>query len=363
MILNHSQFSDDTVIFAQPNAKELNRIKYILHVFSQLSGHFPLEYLGIPIGLTRERVSMWEPVINKVKRKLAGWKGDGASILFWFDPWAGGRILKDDFPSLFFISEQKTSCVKSFRFPPDISTRQLGWNLHLSFPLSEFNRLKAQQLHAFLARFSLLDSVSDQLIWAAGPSEAFSIADAIRLLVQSSNVIHPVWPKVVWGNNVPSKIMVFHWLAIKDSIPVKDVLARRHILPSNIPSVCVFCRVEVESVNHLLIHCKWTSSIWTELFRWWNIRWVIPRSIVDFSFDWYYGMGIKASRFWKLIGPATIWAIWMTRNDVVFNGTVPCRSFVIRNVKLKSFLWATNLKLVHGLQAYVWEQNLFLLCL
>ncbi|XP_071705300.1 uncharacterized protein [Rutidosis leptorrhynchoides] len=244
-----------------------------------------------------------------------------------------------------------------------IGARQLGWYLHLALPLSNFNFSKMQELNVLLSKFRLVDSVGDHLTWAASPIDSYSIADAVKILVQSSKIEAPMWPKVIWGNIVPSKIMVFHWLAIKNSIPVKDVLAKRKILPSNVSTLCVWCMVEVETIEHLLLHCKWSSCIWADLFRWWNIRWIMPRSIIEFSFDWYYGMGIKASKFWKMIGPATIWAIWTARNDVIFNGKLACRSNVVRNTKLKVFLWASNLKLVHGLQAYVWEQNPFLLCI
>ncbi|XP_071713305.1 uncharacterized protein [Rutidosis leptorrhynchoides] len=259
---------------------------------------------------------------------------------------------QDDFPSLFFICEQKTSCVKKFRFPLEIGSYQLGWNLHLKLPLSDSDRFKAHQLNVILSRYKLSDLVADQLSWTAGSSDSFLVADAIRLMVQSSSPVPHAWPKVVWGNCIPSKIMVFHWLAIKNSIPVKDVLARRHILPSHVSNLCVFCSLVDEFFDHLLLHCNWSFRIWSDLFHWWNIRWVIPRTVVDFFFDWYYGMCIKASRFWKMIGPATIWAIWTSRNDLVFNGTIPNRLNVVRNIKL-----------VHGLQFYVWEQNPFLLCM
>ncbi|XP_071693764.1 uncharacterized protein [Rutidosis leptorrhynchoides] len=496
--INHSQFADDTIIFAQPNSIKLLRIKHIMDLFSHLAGlqmnaikttlygihvsradliafstifdckvgTFPLDYLGIPIGFGRDRISMWNPIINKFKQKLAGWKGscrkmvdhrnmtmgerkrverrklielylspsvtnegyqkkeedevvaiaassfgpsfrgklmnnvsslstsqispiwkdlinlqgidsahcivgpnvwnwvlgDGSSFLFWYDTWVDGLIIKDEFPSLFFVCVQKTACVKSFRYPLDMREQQVGWDFNLSLPLSSFNVLKVRQLSALLSRFKLTVSVPDSVKWAAACSDSFSVADSVRIMIQSSNVSYPVWPKVVWGNNVPSKVMIFHWLAIKKCILVKEVLSRRHILPPNQSILCIWCMNNVEGVDHLLLHCKWSSAIWMDLFRWWNIRLVIPGSIVDFSFDWFYGMGIKASRFWKLIGPTTIWAIWISRNDIVVNKKFTCRSIVVRNIKLKAFLWASNLKLVYGLQAHVWEQNPYLLC-
>ncbi|XP_071728556.1 uncharacterized protein [Rutidosis leptorrhynchoides] len=299
-------------------------------IFDCKVGTFPLDYLGIPIGFGRDRISMWNPIINKFKRKLAGWKGryrrnflwggdclkkktclvkweavclpkdlgglditplriknlamlakwwvrlnsnkhclwkaivassfgpsfrgklmnnvsslntsqispiwkdlinlqgidsahcivgpnvwnwvlgDGASILFWYDTWVDGLILKDEFPSLFFLCVQKTACVKSFHYPLDMREQQVRWDFNLSLPLSSFNVLKVRQLSALLSRFKLTVLVPDSVKWAAACSDSFSVADSVRIMIQSSNVSYPVWPKVVWGNNVPSKVMIFH---------------------------------------------------------------------------------------------------------------------------------------------------------
>ncbi|XP_071719506.1 uncharacterized protein [Rutidosis leptorrhynchoides] len=54
-------------------------------IFKCKVGVFPLEYLGIPIGLNRDRISMWKPIIQKFKSKLAGWKGRCLSF--------GGRLV------------------------------------------------------------------------------------------------------------------------------------------------------------------------------------------------------------------------------------------------------------------------------
>ncbi|XP_071728977.1 uncharacterized protein [Rutidosis leptorrhynchoides] len=105
--INHSQFADDTIIFAHPSLQELTRKKHIMQVFFELSGlqmsaikttlygihvsradmtsfsaifqcnvgTFPLEYLGIPIGLSNNKIAMWELIVLKFKKKLAVWKG------------------------------------------------------------------------------------------------------------------------------------------------------------------------------------------------------------------------------------------------------------------------------------------------
>ncbi|XP_071697302.1 uncharacterized protein [Rutidosis leptorrhynchoides] len=153
------------------------------------------------------------------------------------------------------------------------------------------------EMGLLLSNVQLDEAVEDRLIWSASSEGDYSVADAVRILVQTIFVDPPTWPKVIWGNNVPSKVMVFHRLAIRNSHPVYDVLTKRHILPSSQFNLCIWCLEEVETVNHLLLHCKWVFKIWSALFSWWNLVWVIPASIEDFSFDWFYGMGIKASKF------------------------------------------------------------------
>ncbi|XP_071699538.1 uncharacterized protein [Rutidosis leptorrhynchoides] len=190
--------------------------------------------------------------------------------------------------------------VNFFRLPGQQFPNISKWNLHLVLPLSLFNAKKLEDLLLLLSHVSFNDLVEDQISWSASSEGMYSVSDEVRILVQSNFVTTPYWPKVIWGNNVPSKVMLFHWLAIRNNIPVKDVLFKRHILPSSQSNMRVWCLDEIEIVNHLLLHCKWSFKIWAALFRWWNLSWVLPGSIEEFLFDWFYGMGIKASKFWKI---------------------------------------------------------------
>lgn len=37
-------------------------------------GSLPTKYLGLPLGASHKDLAMWNPVIGKVERKLAGWQ-------------------------------------------------------------------------------------------------------------------------------------------------------------------------------------------------------------------------------------------------------------------------------------------------
>lgn len=110
--ISHLQYADDTVIFCPPKVEFLLNIKKTLILFQLASGlqvnfhkssihgiHlddswlqsmaktllckvgvFPMTYLGLPIGGNTSRIALWNPIIERIERKLASWKGKLLSI-------------------------------------------------------------------------------------------------------------------------------------------------------------------------------------------------------------------------------------------------------------------------------------------
>ena len=114
--LTHLQYADDTLIFCEANTEALKNIKKALILFHLASGlqvnyhkssligintssawlneaaasllcktgSVPFTYLGLPIGGNPSRLQSWDPIIEKIAKRLASWKGKMLSI--------GGRI-------------------------------------------------------------------------------------------------------------------------------------------------------------------------------------------------------------------------------------------------------------------------------
>ena len=85
------------------------------------------------------------------------------------------------------------------------------------------------------------------------------------------------------------------------------------------PSWCVICKSEVETVDHLFIHCRFATRIWWKILQIFGLYWVVPRSC--------YGLlssqvGIFRGKEKKLIFnqflATTLWAIWGERNNRIF---------------------------------------------
>lgn len=66
----------------------------------------------------------------------------------------------------------------------------------------------------------------------------------------------------------------------------------------------------------------------------------MPSSHEGLLEKWNEGMRLKASEFWNLIEPYTIWTIRLARNEAVFNGKysyAECTMHNINSLNLRSF--------------------------
>jgi hypothetical protein len=72
---------------------------------------------------------------------------------------------------------------------------------------------------------------------------------------------NPIW-KNVWKLQIPSKVKIFIRRALHGILPLKGILANRHI--GNVGS-CPICGLGAEDVIHLLFTCTKAHETWVEL--------------------------------------------------------------------------------------------------
>lgn len=73
---------------------------------------------------------------------------------------------------------------------------------------------------------------------------------------------------------------------------------------------CYMCKKNVESVDHLLLHCKVARALLDDMFSRTKLAWVMPRSLVDLRTCWN---GLQGSPYvaavWRMIPSYLVWCI------------------------------------------------------
>ena len=53
---------------------EVDDVHFLVEILGCRVGTLPMTYLGMPLGASPNSPSIWNPILEKIKRKLAEWK-------------------------------------------------------------------------------------------------------------------------------------------------------------------------------------------------------------------------------------------------------------------------------------------------
>ncbi|XP_056695811.1 uncharacterized protein [Spinacia oleracea] len=249
-----------------------------------------------------QQSQIWRDILKQrdILRKGIRWKiGNGKDINFWLDNWAMKK-------SLLTALNKSVDIVDTELMVADFILPSKEWDLPklLTFlPLSLVQKIKGIAIPSL--------DIIDTPIWGPTTSGEFSVKSATWIAHDIPDGLARWEYRWIWNLDIPPKIQIFLWQICHNSIPTRDILFQRKILPFN---VCPLCDTYIESINHLFIQCPTAKQIWNldHTKKWLDFS--IPFCDFFETIDYLRKYQQTLCKFLFII-----WTLWKERNDCIFN--------------------------------------------
>lgn len=194
---------------------------------------------------------------------------------FWSVPWmVNGLILGNIFTSQQIVQSGISANAKASDYIHDGK---------LQMPYSS-NQVIRAVWNSFQDNI-YLSSASDEILWYG---KQHTISSVYKLLDKAPVPPAIKWHKVIWTVNSSARDNFMLWKVINKALLTKDKLLSYGMA---VDPICVICKMQPESVDHLFLDCSELRGLWTRLHS---------------SMNNNHNLG-HSSLQWDLIGKATKW--------------------------------------------------------
>ncbi|PNY13834.1 cysteine-rich receptor-like protein kinase [Trifolium pratense] len=196
---------------------------------------------------------------NNISRKV----GNGEETLFWKDRWLEGGSLSIHFNRLFELAIDKNITVADmYRRGWVVGGNGWRWRRHL-FAWEEDLVLECCVV---LENLFLQVDVLECCVY--------------HLLTHLVPIMMTAHKDVIWNKVAPLKVSLFAWRLLNNRLPSKDNLTRRgmHLEDS---ALCLGGCGVAETIDHLIIGCEMSSSLWIKILNWLGTFGPLPNVVTD----------------------------------------------------------------------------------
>jgi len=110
-------------------------------------------------------------------------------------------------------------------------------------------------------------------------------------------------------------VAFFAWTAVLGKILTLDNLRKKLVI---VIDRCYMCKMNGESVDHILLHCEVARALWNTIFSRFSLFWVMPFRVVDLFACWWTGGCSQSAVVWKMVPCCLMWYLWREYNDRQF---------------------------------------------
>ncbi|XP_056685624.1 uncharacterized protein [Spinacia oleracea] len=246
-------------------------------------------------------------VPNKRRNDMEG--RDGVNINIWNDLWVadeeGRFILSDMVDELNHVGDLVDPMSKE-------------WNVDLIE--EKFNE---RDVRCILAIPLSCREQCDEITWAYSNDGEYSVKTSYMLGKGCNfDTFHQAFIEI-WSMEVSPKVRHFLWRLCTETLPVKDLLKKRHLRDE---AVCPWCQ-EVETTGHAIFGCVRVKELWEAVECMSMINWEEAGTMCDLVDKWKV---IDAKT--KQRGDFLAWCIWGERNMKVFENKLTPNVVLIERV-------------------------------
>ena len=259
-------------------------------------------------GLWRSIHEGWE----SFSKHLSFVVGEGTCFCFWHDKWIGDNTLKDLYPELYVCLAAKDACISEVLWILEGGTIRV-WDLRFYRAFEDWELAASYSLLQFIQTSIPWGDRRDTLWWRLKGDGKFDTRSYYQAIQGTLNFLFP-W-KGVQKPKIPKQVAFFLWTAAHDRILTLDNLMLRG---RPLVNWCCMCYCDGESVDHLLLHCPVTHTLWTFMRQVFGIHWVMLGSVVGLLSCWHQWIGKHNLNIWNLILGCLMWIVWQERNHRSF---------------------------------------------
>lgn len=183
-----------------------------------------------------------------------------------------------------------------------------------------------------LTDITLLEGVTDEITWNRTESGQYPSKFAYKAQFFAAT-LSPITSSV-WRIWAPPKIKFFAWLAVQNRLWTNDRLEKR-----GWPNCgnCTLCKQVMESVDHLLVNCRYAIRLWGFIKDWLGLHSLDRLAWPTDSIHSWWGTMTKR----KDLASVTLlvsWEIWSERNTRVFKNKHAPPLVILQKIKQESNL-------------------------
>ncbi|KAK1401004.1 hypothetical protein POM88_000609 [Heracleum sosnowskyi] len=251
------------------------------------------------------------------------------------------------FPKLYSLSLFKHASLKQFLDVirnPRVSETQL-WKRNLRC----WEQVEIPKLLSHASNFIPCQR-KDQMMWAI-TNKPFNVKDCYDILSGGNQIAFGAY-NLIWSLKIPPKVHYFLWSLLSDSLPTAHLLQKR-FKGNLILSKCLICHNSDETQDHIFWGCEYATWAWHFVEVWWEVK--VSKNNFWSSFHKFKSPSVKAA--WGIVLAATLWTIWLSRNQTVFENNKLGRKALEDLLLLRTLHWCESVMLLDQSQSNIWASN------